>query len=271
MAANTTGPCCAWKIADLPMESIGIYSNHGRIFPFGIRGYLLERAHLGSPRRGLRKAIVGALAGATGILFNALLAIPIVALCTIAVTASFPGDSAAIRWLSLAVATELILFPITNVVEMIVSYATLGSYGGAFHRPKQYLSVWRRRQLLVEVQVLAFNVGMALIGGTTLYFVLARQWSAFSSLGALESAWNGIADSAYYALMSLLTADNPNPTTLMGRGATALVTVEGVGLLVVVLASLTSLTALVPSEASAIQGAPIQRTSGEDREQRAGS
>jgi hypothetical protein len=132
----------------------------------------------------------------------------------------------------------LITIPVMLAVEANFHYAQVGLYAFSFHRPLSYIN---RPRVNTFVDELAILIGLTMGA----LFVDAVAINAQSSIGQSFSTKGlaGIGDlfsDAYHAFMTFIFSTQLVPSNTWGQVTVILISLQGIGLLVLALAAFTS-------------------------------
>jgi hypothetical protein len=132
----------------------------------------------------------------------------------------------------------LITIPLLLPAEAIFHYAQVGLYAFSFHRPLSYINEPRVNTFADELAIL---IGLA----TCAVFVDAAAINAQATIGRSFytdglAEVGGLFSDAYHAFMTFIFSTQLEPSNTLGQGTIILISLQGIGLLVIALAAFTS-------------------------------
>jgi len=222
-------------------EQTRLYDEVGAaFFPFGLKDYRLRRFLSG--RRGARRVAVWPARALSVLLFRVAVLVPVstaylILLASVDLPLLHRGANDA---LALALACTLLAITIGLAIEAVYAYAVLGSYGIGFHelRPERR---GPERALVREFQVFAGTLMVAYVAGIGATYLVAVRFGGYQRI-PVRSGPGAVAqqviDSAYYALLAFSGAGDPEPIGPAGKVVTGAIAVQGMALLLLVLASM---------------------------------
>jgi hypothetical protein len=223
------------------VEQTRLYDEVGAaFFPFGLKDYRLRRLLGGA--RGARRVAVWPARVLSVLLFRVAVLVPVSSgyLVLLASVDVPPLHGGANDVLALVLACVLLAITIGLAIEAVYAYAVLGSYGIGFHelRPERR---GPERALVREFQVFAGTLMVAYAAGIGATYLVAVRFGGYrripvrSGPGAIVEQ---VIDSAYYALLAFSGAGDPEPLGPAGKVVTGAIAVQGMALLLLVLASM---------------------------------
>jgi hypothetical protein len=215
-----------------------------RIWPFGVNEYkarALWRCHLESPS--IARRMRGYLLIVELLLFHVVGLSLIGAVLLIVTGATLSGWLSTevgplIAWIARVNSILLIAIPVLLAVEANLHYAQVGIYAFGFHRPLRYVNGPRANNFVDELAIL---ISLAVCG----VFVDAVAISAQSTIGRSFdtdglAGIGGLFSDAYHAFMTFIFSTQLEPSNTWGQGTVILISLQGIGLLVLALAAFTS-------------------------------
>jgi hypothetical protein len=132
----------------------------------------------------------------------------------------------------------LIAIPLVLAVEATFHYAQVGLYAFSFHRPLSYINQPRVNTFADELAIL---IGLAVCA----LFVDGAAINAQSTIGRSFNTEGlagigGLFSDAYHAFMTFIFSTQLAPSNAWGQGTVILISLQGIGLLVLALAAFTS-------------------------------
>jgi hypothetical protein len=229
-------------LSDLYEEVLSIGPD--RIWPFGVNDYkarVRSRRHLEAPSmaRRLRGYML-----IVGLLLFHVIGLSLVGAVLLIVTGTSQSAWATaegglvLAWIALANSILLITIPVFLAVEASFHYAQVGLYAFSFHRPLSYINEPRVNTFADELAIL---VGLAVCA----IFVDGVAINAQSTIGRSFdtdglAGIGGLFSDAYHAFMTFIFSTQLEPSNAWGQGTVILISLQGIGLLIVALAAFTS-------------------------------
>ena len=151
-----------------------------------------------------------------------------------------------IAWLGLLNSVVLITIPVFLAIEAILHYAQMGLYAFGFHRPLSYINDPRVNTFADELAIL---IGLALCA----LFVDAAAINVQSTIGRSFNTYGltgigGLFSDAYHGFMTFIFSTQLQPANVWGQVTVILISLQGIGLLVLALAAFTSTGLVSPSD-----------------------
>jgi hypothetical protein len=215
-----------------------------RIKPFGVNDFkarVLWRRHLESPYLTRRAKGYMWLIGLTLFHVVALAWIGAVVLIVTGTTQSRWNTTAAgpvVAQVALLNSILLITIPLFLAIEANLHYAQVGIYAFGFHRPLSYINEPHVNTFADELAILTSLATCAIFVDGVALNVQSTIGRSFNPDGL--TGLSGLFSDAYHAFMTFIISTQLEPANPWGQVTVILISLQGVGLLVVALAAFTS-------------------------------
>jgi hypothetical protein len=230
------------ELSDLYEEVLSLGPD--RIWPFGVNEFkarVLWRRHLESPS--ITRRLRGCLL-IVGLLLFHTVGLSLIGALLLIVTGATQSDwltteiGAVIATLALLNSVLLMTVLLLLAVEASLHYAQMGLYAFGFYRPLSYINAPRVNTFADELAIL---VGLTMCA----LFVDAAALNAQSTIGGSFSTEGlagigGLFSDAYHAFMTFIFSTQLEPSNTWGQVTVILISLQGIGLLVLALAAFTS-------------------------------
>jgi hypothetical protein len=154
-----------------------------------------------------------------------------------------------ISWLGLLNSVVLILIPVSLAVEANVHYAQMGLFAFGFHRPLSYINDPRVNTFIDELAMLVSLAICALFVDAAAINVQSTVGRSFNTDGL--TGISGLFSDAYHGFMTFIFSTQLQPANAWGQVTVILISLQGIGLLVLALAAFTSTGPVTPGEKNA--------------------
>jgi hypothetical protein len=213
----------------------------GSFFPFGSKAYRLARAAR-TAGRGRWRHLLRVPLHAALMIWRYPIFVLVMATYLVALTISPVTQSAHLRGMAeatgLIVGLAMMLGSILLAAEAFVSITVVGSYGATIHAGTLDTR-GRSHIVLTEMQAFVgavFTAHVAAVGTMYLVSVRIEPYAKLPGIpGSAASTARRLLDCSYYALFTLLGANDPEPQGPIGKVATGAIGLQSFALLFVVL------------------------------------
>jgi hypothetical protein len=143
-----------------------------------------------------------------------------------------------IAWLARFNAVVLIAIPVMLAAEATLHYAQVGLYALSFHLPLRYVNAPALNNFADELVLLIGLTLCALFVDAAAINVESMIGGSFSTdgLAGLSSLFSDV----YHAFMTFIFSTQLEPSNVWGQTTVILISLQGIGLLVLALAAFTS-------------------------------
>jgi len=211
------------------------------VFPLGVLEYRVDRY------ASLRRPPIGRIIRLARVLFYdftsfGVMSVVLLYVVSAPVSAGYFGS--AVVPLAATSAVLIVLELAGIYAEACFSYATVGSYGLAYHGGSQYVRARSTVGMyLIELRTLAGATIYSLGTGTFIFYFTATHGGEFAAftvarrtfLGSLED----LLTCGYYAIATFFTADSPEPQNGTARAATVALIAQAVSALILAFSTFT--------------------------------
>lgn len=152
----------------------------------------------------------------------------------------------AISWLALLNSVVLMLIPVSLAVEANLHYAQMGLYAFGFHRPLSYINEPRVNTFADELAILVSLATCALFVDAAAINVQSVVGRSFNTDGL--TGISGLFSDAYHGFMTFIFSTQLQAANAWGQVTVILISLQGIGLLVLALAAFTSTGLMTPRD-----------------------